>query len=369
MNITCFTHSLASCWNHGNAHFLRGVLRALIAQGHRVRSFEPRNGWSRTNLLADQGEQSLAAFTTAYPELAPHAHFVGPDVDEMLDGADIVVVHEWTEPSLIAAIGARRRHGTGFALLFHDTHHRAVSDPEAIRRLDLDGYDGVLAFGSALAEIYRNAGWGRRALVWHEAADDRLFRPPAVEGDRAGVVWIGNWGDEERTEELHRFLLRPVASLGLGLEVYGVRYPQVGIDAIKAAGGRYHGWIANADVPAAFARHRMTVHVPRRFYADRLPGIPTIRIFEALACGIPLISAPWHDCEGLFRPGTDLLLAADPAQMVDHLCALDADAALRASLAAHGRETIMARHTCAHRARELLDIAARIGHSARMEIA
>ncbi len=208
----------------------------------------------------------------------------------------------------------------------------------------------------------------KRAFVWHEAADDRRFRPPAVEADRAGVVWIGNWGDEERSEELHRYLLRPAASLGLALDVYGVRYPQGGIDAIAAAGGRYHGWIANADVPAAFARHRMTVHVPRRFYADRLPGIPTIRVFEALACGIPLVCSPWDDCEGLFRPG-DFLLAADPAQMAAHLRALDADAALRASLAAHGRETILARHTCAHRARELLGIAAQIGQSARLEVA
>ncbi len=369
MNITYFTHSLASCWNHGNAHFVRGVLGALIAQGHRVRSFEPIDGWSRTNLLADQGERSLAAFASAYPELAPHAQLVGPDLDEMLDGSDIVIVHEWTEPSLIAAIGARRRRGARFTLLFHDTHHRTVSNPEAMRRLDLDGYDGVLAFGSALAEIYRDAGWGERAFVWHEAADDRLFQPPAVEADRAGVVWIGNWGDEERSEELHRYLLRPVASLGLGLDVYGVRYPQVGINAIKAAGGRYHGWIANADVPAIFAQHRMTVHVPRRFYVGRLPGIPTIRVFEALACGIPLVCAPWHDWEGLFRPGTDFLLAADPAQMAAHLRALDADQELRANLAAHGRETIMARHTCAHRARELLDIAARIGQSTRVEIA
>jgi spore maturation protein CgeB len=368
MNIAYFTHSLVSCWNHGNAHFVRGVLRALIEQGHSVRSFEPIDGWSRTNLVADQGEQSLAAFATAYPDLAPHAHFVQPDLDEMLDGVELVLVHEWTEPSLIAAIGARRRRGARFTLLFHDTHHRAVSDPEAIRRLDLDGYDGVLAFGSALAALYRDAGWGKRAFVWHEAADDRRFRPPTAEDDRAGVVWIGNWGDEERSEELHRYLLRPAASLGLALDVYGVRYPQGGIDAIAAAGGRYHGWIANADVPAAFARHRMTVHVPRCFYADRLPGIPTIRVFEALACGIPLVCSPWDDCEGLFRPG-DFLLAADPAQMAAHLRALDADAALRASLATHGRETILARHTCAHRARELLGVAAQIGQSARLEIA
>ena len=49
------------------------------------------------------------------------------------------------------------------------------------------------------------------------------------------------------------------------------------------------------------------MHVPRGPYAEALPGIPTIRVFEALACGIPLVSAPWDDCEGLFQPGRDYL--------------------------------------------------------------
>jgi spore maturation protein CgeB len=46
VRIAYFTHSLASCWNHGNAHFLRGVLRELIARGHEVRALEPANPWS-----------------------------------------------------------------------------------------------------------------------------------------------------------------------------------------------------------------------------------------------------------------------------------------------------------------------------------
>ncbi len=367
MRVCYFTHSLVSCWNHGNAHFLRGVLRALLAQGHDVHSFEPAEGWSRSNLIADQGGASIGAFAAAYPDLAPRAHSLGQDIDAALDGADLVIVHEWNEPSLVSAIGAIRRRGARFTLLFHDTHHRAVSDPDAIGRLDLDGYDGVLAFGATLADIYRRSGWGDRAFVWHEAADDTLFRPPAIAARRTGLVWIGNWGDGERSAELRDYLLRPVEVLGLPLDVHGVRYPREGLDAIAAARGRFHGWIANADVPAAFARHRMTVHVPRRLYLDRLPGIPTIRVFEALACGIPLACAPWTDSESLFRPGLDYLLASNAAMMTRHLRALDLDPALRASLAAHGLETIRARHTCAHRAAELLSIAGRIGCAAQME--
>jgi spore maturation protein CgeB len=99
-----------------------------------------------------------------------------------------------------------------------------------------------------------------------------------------------------------------------------------------------------------------TVHVPRRFYVDLLPGIPTIRVFEALACGIPLVSAPWRDEEGLFRPGEDFLTARDGAEMTRHLAALRDDAGLRAALARQGLATITARHSCAHRAEELLGI-------------
>ena len=94
-----------------------------------------------------------------------------------------------------------------------------------------------------------------------------------------------------------------------------------------------------------------------------LPGIPTIRIFEALACGMPLVSAPWDDCENLFTAGDDYLFARDSTEMQRHLAALRSDASLRAHLAAHGRSAITARHSCAHRVDELLVICAALGHS------
>jgi spore maturation protein CgeB len=356
LRLVYFTHSLVSCWNHGNAHFLRGVLRELVARGHDAVAWEPAEAWSRENLLRDHGEAGLQAYREAYPELASRRYSGPGDLEAALTDAEVVVVHEWNEPWLVAAVGRARRHGGRFTLLFHDTHHRAVSDPYALRAFDLDGYDGVLAFGEALAEVYRRWGWGRRVFVWHEAADTRLFRPPAAEGPREGLVWIGNWGDEERSAELETFLLAPSRAAGLPLDIHGVRYPEHALRTLAAHGACHHGWLANAAVPAVIARHLATVHVPRRFYVELLPGIPTIRVFEALACGIPLACAPWRDAEGLFRPGEDYLVARDAAEMERHLRALRADADLRASLAAHGLATVAARHSCAHRAEELLRI-------------
>lgn len=368
MRFVYFTHSLVSCWNHGNAHFLRGFLRELVHRGHDVAAYEPRGAWSLENLLRDHGEVGLSAFQNFYPELS--SKVLGPDVglEETLANADVVIVHEWNDPWLVAAIGVVRRRGARFTLLFHDTHHRVVSDPNAIRLFDLDGYDGILAFGETLAEVYRRWGWGGRVHVWHEAADTRLFRPPVVETERNGLVWIGNWGDGERSAELETFLLRPAQAIGLPLDIYGVRYPEQALQTLACYGAIYHGWLPNARVPETFAQHLATVHVPRRFYVDMLPGIPTIRVFEALACGIPLVCAPWSDTEGLFNPGTDYLIAQDEAQMEHHLDAIRSDPDLRNSLIENGLAAIRNRHSCAHRVERLLAILATYDASAPMEM-
>lgn len=358
MKIVYFTHSLASCWNHGNAHFLRGVLSELIARGHDVQVWEPEGAWSLANLLADHGQSGLDAYRAAYPELSSSTYTPLFVPERIVDGADLVIVHEWNDHQLVARLGRARACGASFTLLFHDTHHRAVSEPEAMRAYDLSGYDGVLAFGEALSQVYREWGWAGRVWTWHEAADLRRFHPPAEDGSREGLVWIGNWGDGERTEELERFLFRPARDAGLPLDIHGVRYPDEAKATLARYGISYRGWAPNAGAPRIFARHLATVHVPRRYYATILPGIPTIRVFEALACGIPLVSAPWEDSEGLFRPGADYLVARDGAEMTRHLTALRDDPALRADLVRSGLETIRARHSCAHRVDELLAIAA-----------
>ncbi len=358
MRIVYFTHSLVSCWNHGNAHFLRGVLRELARLGHEVVACQPADAWSLTNLLGDHGEAAIAPFHAAFPELNVVSYDQASSADALLDGADLAIVHEWTEPALVAALGRYRKCHSGLRLLFHDTHHRAVSDPDAMRAFDLSGYDGVLAFGASLAEVYRGWGWGERAFVWHEAADTTLFQPPGSEGPREGLVWIGNWGDGERTAEIETFLLAPAAQAGLSLDIYGVRYPASALALLAAHGAHYRGWLANVAVPDVFARHLATVHVPRRFYVSALPGIPTIRVFEALACGLPLVTASWRDEEQLFEAGKDYLVAADGPAMTRHLADLAGDESLRAELARNGLAAIRSRHSCAHRARQLLDLAA-----------
>ena len=361
MRIVLFYHSVRSDWNHGNAHFLRGVATELQARQHQVTIYEPEEGWSAAHLRAEHGDAALEAYRQTYPTLDAKTYdAASPDYDRLLDGADLVLVNEWNPAALIAGIGRARREGGRFTLLFHDTHHRSVSDAKALAAVDLSDYDGVLAFGEVIRERYVRAGWARSVWTWHEAADTRIFRPHPEIARTHDVVWIGNWGDDERTTELETFLLAPARALGLSGHVHGVRYPLAGRRAVADAGLQFAGWIPNFEAPVAFARHRMTVHVPRRPYVTSLPGVPTIRVFEALACGIPLVSAPWADDEGLFEGGRDYVPVSSGDDMRRAMKRLLADPAMAAELSRHGRHTIEARHTCGHRVTELFDILRRV---------
>jgi spore maturation protein CgeB len=322
-----------------------------------VHILEPKDGWSRSNLIAQHGLAPLLDFRRVYGKL--RSTFYCPetlDLDQELAGASVVLVHEWNSHELVRRIGEHRASRGGYQLLFHDTHHRSVTAPEAMAAYDLRHYDGVLAYGGVIRDLYLKNKWARAAWTWHEAADTRIFHPIPAARKEGDLVWIGNWGDDERTEELREFLIRPVQELGLKARVYGVRYPDRALDELAAAGIEYGGWLRNYRVPEVFSRYRVTVHIPRRPYTRALPGIPTIRPFEALACGIPLISAPWDDTEELFRRGRDFLTARDGGEMTGQLRRVLAYEPLARGLADAGLETIRMRHTCGHRVDELLDI-------------
>ncbi len=364
MRLVLFYHSLRSDWNHGNAHFLRGVVTELRSRGHEVAVYEPEQAWSLVNLLEEPGgPASLEKFRRVYPGLESHAYRLAElDLDRVLEGADLVIIHEWSDHELVARVGRHRAGHNGYRLLFHDTHHRSLTERQSIAAYDLSHYDGVLAFGEVIRDLYLAKGWIQRAWTWHEAADTRVFRP--LDGhtrDWGDLVWVGNWGDEERTSELFEFVFDPILELKLKGRVYGVRYPREAREALEYRGIEYAGWLPNFEVPEVFSRFRCTVHVPRRPYVEALPGIPTIRPFEALACGIPLICAPWEDIEGLFRPGRDYLIARNGREVKRQIRDLLNDPEMAAELALSGHETILKRHTCAHRVDELLAICRQLG--------
>lgn len=460
MEIRIFAHSWLSDWNHGNAHFLRGLARALVRRGHRLRLYEPLatpwGDWSLSHLFQCEPLRAMAAiqqFRGAYPELdvrffvppqakraaaAPRATgwhaaaarlaetgsgvavsasrrnvgtqaagtlsaaldamepgtpesvsgdalsrpwldaaslawnrghdpsiFRDCDVpvralcrqlEDEVRGADVVIVHEWNPPELVEALlQLRQRHR--FLLLLHDTHHRAASQPAELARLPLHQLDGVLVFGESLRRLYARQFGLKRLYVLHEAADVDLFRPDPAQPQSWDMVWIGNWGDDERTQEMEEYLLRPASRLRpRPVLVHGVRYPPEALQKLDAAGIHYGGYLPNLQTPAVYAASRLTLHVPRSPYRDGLGGIPTIRVFEALACGCPLVTSPWQDEEGLFKAGRDFLVASNGREMTALLLDLLDSETWRRQLAECGRATILERHTCAHRAQQLEEI-------------
>ena len=122
MRVVMFYHSLISDWNHGNAHFLRGIATELLARGHEVTVLEPVDAWSVSNLIAERGPAALVAYRRAYPALVSQRYDDALDLEAALDGADLVLVHEWNDPALVRRIGAH-----------HARNRRASADPSAAR--------------------------------------------------------------------------------------------------------------------------------------------------------------------------------------------------------------------------------------------
>jgi spore maturation protein CgeB len=170
------------------------------------------------------------------------------------------------------------------------------------------------------------------------------------------VVWIGNWGDDERTRELDEFLISPAESCDARFTIYGVRYPDTGLDQLARAGINFAGYLPNLSAPRAYSQNCLTLHVPRRCYSNGLSGIPTIRVFEAMACGIPLLCSPWTDVESLFRVGEDYICVPDGKAMAAEIKYFLHDNRARQQLITNGLRRIQERHTCAHRAQQLLSI-------------
>jgi len=357
MQFIVFTSSPVPDCNQDNAQFLRGVASDLIRRRHKVNIFAASRSGEKLHLLQDPSDQSTANFPNAYSLLdGTLSDEPTLDLDSVLETADVVVVNESNSRDLVRRIGDHHARHRAYRLYFHDTHQREVIDPRNDAR-DLFHYDAVLTCGDNLRDLYLKSGWAGDAVTWHQAVDTAVFRP-LDRGKEGDLVLIDNWVDNEWIGQLREYFIEPVKALGLKACAYGSGYPSAVLDELRAAGIQYGGWLPDYKVPEVFARYTATIYLPHQPYLAAQDAVPAIHPFEALACGIPLISAPWRDLEHLFRPGRDFLFAFDGLEMTSQLKILLAKPDLRAALVRDGLETIQTRHTCAHRAGELLSIAA-----------
>ena len=180
-------------------------------------------------------------------------------LDEAIEGADLVIVHEWNSPELIAQIGRRRSQGARFTLLFHDTHHRAVSAPEELARFDLGGFDGVLAFGEVLRQIYLRLGWARPCLHLARGGDTALYRPAAAcrTDPRSGLDrQLGRRRTRRRAERVPGSSRSPSSACAPG--IHGVRYSEAGAAGNRGGGHR----ISRLASGPPCVRRRLPRHAP-----------------------------------------------------------------------------------------------------------
>src|SRR5258708_14554240 len=125
-------------------------------------------------MVADGGTNFRYEFKLAYAMLESR-RYRDLQVGRALKKADLVIVHEWNAPEIIGEIGSFRKQRPIFRLLFHDTHHRAVTSANSQSRIDLSGYDAVLAYGPSLRDLFLANGWYRNTWSWHVAHDMRAF--------------------------------------------------------------------------------------------------------------------------------------------------------------------------------------------------
>ncbi|WP_374471874.1 glycosyltransferase [Phenylobacterium sp.] len=346
MKLVIFGLTVSSSWGNGHATLWRGLIRALAARGVRVVFFErdvpyyarhrdlPALPWAELVLYADWAEVAERARTEA-------------------TSADAVMVTSYC-PDGPAASRLAVEHGR--VSVFYD-----MDAPVTLARLaagetvdylpseGLGGFDLALSFtgGEALVRLERDLG-ARRALPLYGHVDPDHHRPGAVDPRYAcDLSYLGTYAADRQPTVNALFAeparLRPGQRFLLGGSGYDTAFPWT--DNIY-----FLDHVAPPEHPAFFASSRLTLNVTRRDMAQ-MGYCPSGRLFEAAACGSPILTDIWEGLDLFFEPGREILTAATTE---DALAALDLDAGELAGVARRARERTLDEHTSAHRATELL---------------
>ncbi len=346
MKLVVFGLTVSSSWGNGHATLWRGLIRALEADGCEVVFFE-------RDLPYYAAARDLTGFDRARLALYPDWPSVAAQAGREVADADAVIVTSYCPDALLAADLAR---GGSAISVFYD-----LDTPVTLARLEagerpaylppegLGGFDLVLSYtgGRALDDLRERLGARRvRALYGHADPLAHASAPPEPRM-AADLSYIGTYSTDRQAEVEALFVeparRRPQARFVLAGSGYPADFP----------------WTANTwfvrhlpppEHPAFYASCRLTLNVTRRDM--RAWGwCPSGRLFEAAACGCPVLSDDWEGLDRFFEPGREVLVARSTE---DVLAALDRSPADLARIGAAARARVLAEHTSAHRARELL---------------
>lgn len=344
LDIVVLGLSLSSSWGNGHATTYRALLRALAARGHRILFLERDVPWYAAH-------RDLPAPDFCRLELYADLEALQERWAEAVESADAVIVGSYV-PQGVAVGDWVQRTARGVAAFYDiDTPVTLAKlrqgDTEYLSSELISGYDLYLSFtGGPTLELLMQHYGSPAARPLYCSVDAEAYRPQNV-SRRWDLSYLGTYSPD-RQPVLERLLLEPARRApSLRFVVAGPQYP-AGIDWPANVERLDH--VPPAEHPAFYSASRYTLNVTR---ADMVAAgySPSVRLFEAAACGTPVVSDIWDGIETVLRPGREIVLAQDSEAVLAVL--RDPSDGIRESMAQAARARILAEHTAEHRAAEL----------------
>lgn len=349
MRIVIFGLSVSSSWGNGHAALWRGLITALLAGGHRVTFFErdvPYYAQARDlHALPGKGGRLV---------LYPDWDGVRREAELALRDADVGMVTSYcpdAEAASMLVLGSRVAARCFYDLDTPVTLARLAAGErvEYVPQDGLGGFDVVLSYtgGEALDLLRRRLG-ARRAVPIYGSVDPAIHCPaPPRPEFAARLSYLGTYA-ADRQATLERLLIEPARRRpDDGFVIGGAQYP----DGFPWTDNiRFVHHLPPGDHAAFYCSSRLTLNVTRAAMA-RSGWCPSGRLFEAAACGVPILTDDWAGLDAFFEPGSEILVARTTE---DALAALDLPQAELDRIARRARERTLAEHTAARRAREMV---------------
>lgn len=347
MKLVVFGLSISSSWGNGHATTYRALLRAFAARGHEVVFYEwdapwyrenrdfPRPGFCRLVLYRDWGDiaaEAVAEAREADAVLVGSYVKDGPrTVDDLAEaGIDPLFFYDIDTPVTVSALRA--------------------GGAEYLRPDQVGLFARYFSFtgGPFLHEVLEGELGAREAVPLYCSVDPERYRPVAADPELACELgYMGTYAPD-RQPTLERFLLEVARRLPeRGFVVAGPQYPE---DVAWPGNVRHLHHLPPDRHPAFYSSAAWQLNATR---ADMVAAgwSPSVRLFEAAACGAAMISDRWPGIERFFTPGREILLPESTGEVVEILRATHPDD--RRALGAAARARILAEHTAEHRAAEL----------------
>ena len=360
MRLVIFGLSISSSWGNGHATLWRGLTRALAARGHEIHFFE-------RDVPYYANHRDLTEIPGGHLYLYPDWREIRPIAERQLRDADLAMVTSYCPDGLAATelvLGSKARCRCFYDLDTGVTLNR-VRSGEPVEYIGPGGFadfDLVLSYtgGKALTELRDRLG-ARRVAPLYGHVDPEYHHPaPPLDRFLADLSYLGTYA-EDRQAALEAFFIEPARRLPqcrfmLGGAMYPQSFPWT--DNIY-----FVRHLPPAEHPAFYCSSKLTLNITRKAMAD-FGYCPSGRLFEASACGVPMMSDYFEGLESFFEPGSEILVCRSTEEAT---AAIQMSNDELAGIARRARERTLACHTSEIRARELEDILSSVAGSPSLQ--